>query len=282
MPIGNRTVRLVVVLVVLAVLGGAAGIFAWAWSPLERVAAPWRAHIAGGLDEDADAELILRERLARLNARNVVLRRRLREYEDLSRRLGPGSAGAKIVAEKVLGRAQIIARSLRRNRCHVTIDAGVMDGVVAGLPVVVGESLVGVVAGEQAGTSLVQLVTDRHSRVPASLVLADEDGRPVGEVLGVCAGTGSRERMQLLFVEDREGLEVRPGLDVVTAPGRGQVPPGLVLGVVTSAAREPHSDHWSIELRPLRDPTRRATVLVLRGARILPPEAGTLGEPPAE
>jgi len=163
-----------------------------------------------------------------------------------------------------------MARSERQARRFIEIDAGVVDGVHRGMAVAEGWSLLGVVVGEQTGTSLVQLVTDAQSRVPATLLTVDEEGQPGEPVsLGVCAGTGRNDRLELRFIEEREGLTVHPGMAVVTAAGREAVPVGLVLGLVESAEVQAYSDHWAITVRPLRDADILGSVLVLQGTDLL-------------
>lgn len=263
MPLGHRHLFIAGLLLACTASLAVTGILERGWSRLNPLRA-WQADqvaaaSAGNAGEGAEERL--REQVVRLNAENAELRRRLAEYEEVVREGGlhPRSI--------VLQRAAIVARDQRRGHRFVEIDAGAVDGVVDGMAVAIGWSLVGVVAGERAGGSLVRLVTDVDSRIPANLCApGDGDAPGRGEIvaLGVLAGTGDRERCELRFVEERPDLQVVPGMAVISAGGPGPVPPGMVLGVVRSAAQEPHTDHWAIEVEPLRDTGLHSTVLVLR------------------
>lgn len=221
MRLSPSLIRTALLLALVTVALSVIGVLRWVLRPALGVVEPWRAALASGDEADEDLLIDLRERLAATNARAVILAERVREYEKIAERL----------AERVLTRARVIARSDRPARRFFEIDVGAVDGVRRGLAVISGWSLVGVVVGERGGSAVVRQIGDRDSRVPASLIVADDQGQAIGEVLGVCAGTGERDRFELLFIEDRPGLEVVPGWEVVTAPGHAQVPAGLVLGV---------------------------------------------------
>ncbi len=259
-------IRTALILVVATVVISMAGVLRWALSPVLTAARPWQAQVSTAAADDDDMLIDLRERLAATNARAALLAERVREYEEIADRLGGDDERdvAQRLADRILTRARIIARSDRPSRHFCEIDAGAVDGVRHGLAVISGWSLIGVVVGERSGTAVVRQIGDRDSRVPASLIVLDDQGQAIGEVLGVCAGIGERSRFELRFIEDRPGLEVVPGWEVVTAPGHAEVPAGLVLGQVEEAHRQEHDDHWLILVRPLRDPERIRTVLVLR------------------
>lgn len=233
----------------------------------------WRADRVRAAADVHDRTVVQRELLIRLNSRNAEMRRRLAEYAEIE------AATDAQPARSVLRRARVVARGRRSARHLIHIDAGAYDGVRRDMAVVVGWSLVGVVEGEQPGRSLVRLVTDLESRVPVHLVTepaVDDAGEPIpprAVALGVAAGTGEPDRLEVRFVEDRTDLTVEPGMSVVTAGGPGAVPPGLVVGTVTAASRAPHSDHWEITARPLRRGDLVASVLLLR--------APTPARPPA-
>lgn len=266
MGLSPSLIRTAIILVLATVAISIVGVLRWALWPALAVTEPWRAATATASADDDDLLIDVRERLAATNARAVMLAERVREYEEIAERLAGDDdrAVAQRLADRILTRARIIARSDRPSRRFFEIDAGAVDGVRRGLAVISGWSLVGVVVGERSGSAVVRQVGDRDSRVPASLIVIDDQGQAIGEILGVCAGIGERDRFELLYVEDRPGLEIAAGWEVVTAPGHAQVPAGLVLGVVEEARRQEHDDHWFILLRPLRHPDRVRTVLILR------------------
>ncbi|MHC5068842.1 MAG: rod shape-determining protein MreC [Planctomycetota bacterium] len=255
----RSTLVLTVMLVVAGLVVGALA--------LPSLIARWLPPVVGRAPEAvaaaADEQQRLRERVLQLSVANVDLSRRLRDHEDVIR-VVPDLERAR--------RAPVLARSVVAGRRLIEVGLGRYDGVARDQAVVAGWSLVGLVVGEDAGRSLVRQCTDRESRVPAHLVaLPDSASAPTvdvvagGEVvaLGVCAGVGSPATLELRMVEDRPGFTVVPGMIAVTAGGPGTVPPGLALGVVHAAHRQAHSDHWHIELVPLRRAELEAEVAIL-------------------
>lgn len=206
----------------------------------------------------ADPDLDLAEENARLRERCADLARRLAAYEELA------ASAAVTVPEILLTTATVVGRGDRRGAHLVEIDRGAMaDGVSRGLAVTVGWSLVGVVRGEAGARSLVQLITDPASRVPARLV--GRDGEVIA--LGSLAGTGAWTELELRLVQDRAGLEVEAGFLVLTADGLEAVPPGLILGHVVAAERSTSDDHWRIKVAPLRSTALLTEVQVLKDLR---------------
>lgn len=197
----------------------------------------------------------LTEQATRLNAENVVLRTRLRDYQEIA-----GESGVPAVRQVVV-RARVIARTQRAARRWVELDVGSVDGVVKGMPVGAGWSLLGVVAGVKDGSCLVQELTDAESRVPAAVF----DGeRKLAE--GVVAGTGARRELRLDLIEDQPGLAIAPGMSVVTLATDQGIPAGLVLGTVHTSQTGTTGDHWRITVTPLRTTLEVESVLVLRFA----------------
>lgn len=231
--------------------------------PLQWLSGPfttWRAdRVPVGPGSDVIA---LRELAVRLHAENLELRRRLEEYAEVEARV---AAGAPL---RILCRSRVVARSGRRGRHFLEIDAGLAEGVERGLAVSSGWSLVGMVVGEQAGRSLVRLLHDPESRIPARLVDVDQTGEETLLSLGLCIGTGRVDRLRLDFVEQRPGLDPAPGMMAISAGGPEGIPPGLVLGRVVEVERSPDRDHWQIALEPLRPLASEASLLVLRSGQL--------------
>jgi hypothetical protein len=136
-----------------AASGAGAWLAARALGPLR----DWRAGTAA-TDESAPGDG-LAEANARLAAENIELRRRLREHESLDGdpRLGDGAT--------LPLRARVVARTSQDGRRFLELDHGAIDGIAVGDPVLGGDTLVGVVRGVQAATSLVQAVDDQEFRM---------------------------------------------------------------------------------------------------------------------
>ena len=213
--------------------------------------------LVGGGGEDTPAQRLARleDQLVHTNAENALLRTRLQDY------LAIRGEGGIPPEQAVVVRARIVARTVRQGRRYCELDAGAVDGVLSGMAACLGWSLVGTVVGVQEGRSLVQLISDSESRIPASLL----DGEAI-IAEGVLSGSGRRALLLLDYIEERDGLQVVAGQRVVTAGSDGRFPPGLVLGTVTAASRSATADHWHVEVAPLREADSADSLLLLKFA----------------
>lgn len=251
---------LLAVLGVITLLIAATNLRSWAWGHLSHLVRPVQEGLAPQGGPAAAAELAaLREEVIRLNAENVILRTRLSEYLSIR-----GEGGVP-PAEVVVVRGRIIARTQRQGRRFCELDVGAIDGVSKGLPACSGWSLLGVVVGVQEGRCLVQEVSDAQSRIPAAIVDAHQK---VAE--GVLAGGGSAHALRMDYVEVQEGVEIGPGMQVVTAGGDGRLPAGLVLGTVTTAVRGGVGEHWQIGVEPVRTTDNLESLVLIRFAEQSP------------
>ncbi len=235
---------------------------------------------ARGLVAADDPAATWREQVAKLAADNTELRARLSEYGQIQ---GEG----KIPVERVVvARGQIIGRTRRSGRRYLELDIGRVDGVIKGMPVAMGWTLVGQVAGTDDGRCLVQELTDGESRV-AAMVLdpgagtaaaveeslpkrtdnektpADKSDGAVRLCEGVLAGNGRRGELTLTFIDAGADLPLRAGLSVVTAGADGRYPAGLVLGTIREATHA-GTDAWQVRVKQPRDPELAESLLVLR------------------
>jgi rod shape-determining protein MreC len=239
----------------------ATGVISWTGfslmprGPLAWLGRPMQQGLSRDVPEPSPVEksIQLQEQLVRANAENALLRSRLQDYLSIK---GEGGVPPD---QTVVVRARVVARTLRQGRRYCELDAGAVDGVVSGMAVCLGWSLVGTVAGVQEGRCLVQQVTDSESRIPASLLM--------GEAIiaeGVLSGVGKRGLLQLDYIEDRRGLVVEAGQRIITAGTDGRFPSGLILGTVTAASRSATADHWHVEVVPLREADTAESLLILR------------------
>ena len=256
---------------ILALSGAMAlGPLGWVRAHLAPITQPVAAAFAlKGATAADDVAGALREQLAKLGGENAEMRARLSEYSQIQ---GEGKVSAERV---VIARGRIIGRTRRSGRRYLELDIGRVDGVVKGMPVAMGWTLVGQVAGTDDGRCLVQELTDAECRV-AAMVLDMGAGKetpgeggsakptvPTRLCEGVVAGTGRRNELILTFIDASPELPLRPGLAVVTAGADGRFPAGMVVGSI-SEANHAGTDTWQVRITQPRDPELAESLLVLR------------------
>ena len=248
----------------------AAGPLGWLRAHLAPISQPLaEAFSAKGTTAAEDVAGVLLEQVAKLGAENAEMRTRLAEYAQIQ---GEGKVPADRV---VIARGRIIGRTRRSGRRYLELDIGRVDGVVKGMPVAMGWTLVGQIAGTDDGRCLVQELTDAECRVAATVLdlgtlneapAGGESAKPTIPTRlceGVLAGTGRRDDLVLTFIDAAPELPLRPGLAVVTAGADGRFPAGMVLGFI-SEANHAGSDAWQVRVVQPRDPEIAESLLVLR------------------
>lgn len=123
--------------------------------------------------------------------------------------------------------AQVVGRDATNWVQTVTLNRGANDGIARGMPVVVGDGVVGHVVTVSPSTSIVLLMTDHSSGIDA--IVQGSRARGVVEGMG-------QELCRWRFVL-RE-VEVKIGDRVITSGLDSIYPKGLLLGVVTEIAEE--------------------------------------------
>lgn len=119
--------------------------------------------------------------------------------------------------------ARVIADSGGTFVRSMLVNAGRGDGVRKGLPVVVGEGLIGRIVDAGSRSSRVLLVDDLNSRIP--VVVGPDRER------AVLAGDNSR-RPKLIYLA--ANAEIQQGARIMTSGQGGVFPPGIPVGVVAS------------------------------------------------
>lgn len=156
-----------------------------------------------------NARLIQWHTVARnLSAENERLRGLLRFVPDQSSQF----ISARVIADS----GGTFVRSM-------LVNAGQRDGVREGLPVVVGEGLIGRVVDTGDQASRILLIDDLNSRIP--VVVGPDRER------AVLAGDNSR-RPKLMYLA--ANAQVEQGARIMTSGQGGVFPPGIPVGVVAS------------------------------------------------
>lgn len=265
----SRLIWLLLILLSVTLVVGFSGLGSRAWSAMMAAGDRFRAGMLALDHSLVEPGTEHADHLLRLATENAELRRRIREYDSLHAELG-----TRIFPEQLL-RARVIARSAEQGRHFLEIDQGALQGISRGDPVVVGWTLVGVIRAEQAERSLVQLLTDSESRVAVSLYHASfglntEDqvsDSPVAH--GVIAGSGDRHALRVMHVEARAGVQMVPGMQVLSSGLDPLIPFGLVIGEVVEAEPRADSDLWDITVQPARAWGSYPTVVAVRRLRAL-------------
>ena len=147
--------------------------------------------------------------------------------------------------------ARVIAEDATSWFRTITINKGLDQGVVEGLPVVVAEGVVGRVVRSSPDFARVLLLTDASSAV-ASLLQGNR-------ARGICRGNG--EHLVFDFVLRQE--EVKVGDRVITSGMGGVFPKGLTVGTVLNVNRQEFGLFQEIEVVPSVDFSHLEEVLIL-------------------
>jgi rod shape-determining protein MreC len=211
-----------------------------------------------------DALTAAREEVARLTQENA------RYEEELLARAEPQGALAGVAYARRRERrplaipARVRQRDASWSRRSFLVDAGRDDGVEAGMPVVHGTSLVGLVLASFEHAARVVRIDDPtpesvvHATVLPAAGAGAEGAAPRPH--GVARGTGDGG----LVVSLLQANDARVGDLVVTGVGNRFVPEGLLLGEVVAFADEDRDGSFEAQVRPLRDLDTLSSVNVLR------------------
>lgn len=211
----------------------------------------------------------LAARVARLEAERHGLlaegleNRRLRSLLQLRERVGGELIAAEVIARDI---APPFFRVTR-----VELDRGSRDRVRAGMPVLSGQGLVGLVQRASGRSCEVQLIVDRRTAVD---VIVQRTG-----ARGMLRGTGEDERYmaRIQYLGREDALRVG---DLVHTSGLGQrFPPSILVGRVTRIVREDFGLYQEVEVSPAVDFSRLEEVLILTEGALSDSMADVTDEP---
>lgn len=229
--------------------------FADAIAPLKFVGAA----VSSGVDsaEDAVADATASEdTLTALRESNAELRdlvakteeyrqeaQRLQELLDMTDRYDIDGISARVVGKSATAWNQTI-----------TIDAGRIDGVEAGMTVMGADGVVGQVASVSQNTSEVRLLTDSQSGAAAMIQSSREEGIVRGSLEG------------LLYLQDLdEGAQVAVGDVVITSGLGGSYVSGLTIGTVVRVDAGEGGSPATVVVSPNAKASALEEVVVVRG-----------------
>jgi rod shape-determining protein MreC len=194
-------------------------------APILDVASHPVATVSNAID-DVRQLIDLRGENQRLRAQNA----RLLKWQDAARNL----AAENVAFKKLLqfapppraqyATARVIAASGGVFVRSVLVNAGKRHGLAKGQAVVTGDGLAGRIVSVGDGSARVLLITDLNSRIP---VLFEGSRRRA-----ILAGDNS-DTPRLVFLKRRG--RITPGERILTSGHGGVFPPGIPVGVVSSA-----------------------------------------------
>jgi rod shape-determining protein MreC len=183
--------------------------------------------------------------LSRQQQEFLTLQREVRELKGilgLAERLELSTIGAEIIGE---GPSNF--------EWSYVIDRGAADGLVADMPVIGPEGLVGRVVRVSGSSSVVSLIIDPESAVSVRLASSGEVGVLVG-----------RRELDLRLDLVDPGTTVRAGEPVETSGLGGVFPAGIPVGVVSVATADESSLVKQVSVWPNVDFSRLHLVAVVR------------------
>ncbi|HUI30105.1 MAG TPA: rod shape-determining protein MreC [Candidatus Acidoferrales bacterium] len=152
--------------------------------------------------------------------------------------------------------ANVIGRSTEEGKYFLTLDAGEKDNVYIGDPVVSGEGLVGTVIATSGNFCMVRTLLDNDSRIAAKLFNASADGIIVSGEFG-----------ELSMKNVSRRYAISRGDIVETSSLSSLVPPGIVIGSVSSAADETGNIFKKIKIQPAVDFSSLSVAFIMHYSR---------------
>jgi len=158
--------------------------------------------------------------------------------------------------------ANVIGKNLQLLRNTVTLDAGERSGVRMDMPVVTENGLAGKIVATSARYAVAQILFNREIHVSAKIERSRVDG--------IITWDGG----SMLALQDvAKSLDVHTGDVVISSEYSSFFPPGIRVGVVTSARGAEGSLFQSIEVKPAVDFSRLEEVFVITTV----PDSGRIG-----
>ncbi len=188
-----------------------------------------------------------RARLAALHNELEELRRAVKDSQDL-RRVAGGSKWPSVPVA-----ANVIRRPGGWESFELTVDCGSERGVEPRQAVLAGDSVLGVVADVETGTSRVLMLGHPEVIVPAMIVETRQQG--LVEAVG--------GKLELKFITRDQ--QVRAGHQIVTSGMGGAFPPGCLIGQVGVAVHAQDEPFYKIIVNPTRATASPETVWILTG-----------------
>ena len=148
--------------------------------------------------------------------------------------------------------ANVIGKNLQLLRNTVTLDAGDRNGLRADMPIVTENGLAGKIVATSGRFAVAQILYNKDIRVSAKIERSRVDG-----IIRWEGGSA------LALQDVAKTLDVQAGDVVITSEYSSFFPPGIRIGVVSSARGAEGSLFQSVEVRPAVDFSRLEEVFVI-------------------
>jgi rod shape-determining protein MreC len=191
---------------------------------------------------------ILKKKLAELEAIN----NHFLEIEKENQRLKNLLEFRKTLPNIIIS-AQIIGKDATSWFRSILLNKGTRDGVKVNHPVVTHQGLVGKVIRTTPSTSLVELITDKNSRVAALIQKNRAEAILYGKSSPIC----------VLEYLDRD-VDIQQGDYVISSGMGGIFPKGLTLGIISKVGKKSYGLFQYVEVTPLVPFSMLEEVLVLQ------------------
>lgn len=148
----------------------------------------------------------------------------------------------------------VVGKNITGYRNTITVDAGSIDGIDIGMPLVTSNGLVGRVV--MTANNYSQIMPMQNSLFRTS---ANVQGL---RAYGIVSWAGSGEELILNYVP--KTIDVPVGSIVETSSFSNQFPPNIPIGIVTKTEPEPGLDTQIIHVTPFTDLNRIAEAFVVK------------------
>ncbi len=135
--------------------------------------------------------------------------------------------------------ARIVGRIMDKSRYYLTLNAGALDSVFTGMPIVNDKGLVGFVFSSARHHAIVQTILDKDTRIAAKI----ERSR----VNGIIAWDGGTN-LYLTNVAKTE--DVKEGDIIVTSDYSSRYPTDIPIGRIVEKKDEPTTLFWKLRVEP--------------------------------
>lgn len=149
--------------------------------------------------------------------------------------------------------AEVVAYDPSNLRGMLTINKGSQAGLKSGMAVISDGFMIGRVSDVSEKSAKIQLITDPTSAIPVTLKSANTNGLAKG-------GIGFGLTMQKI----PQGEQIKEGDTVISSGLGGEIPKGLILGVIEKITRQENSLFIDANVRPSADMGNLTRLIVIK------------------